>query len=295
MSSTDPPAEEPLEIIAAGTTAGALGGLGLPGAAPRRRRRDADQAPWWDTFPWWAVMIGLIIAWMGQKVLFSDEYAVAWERISPGVWLTIKTTLYSFILAFILGLVTGLGRLSRFVVFRNLARTYVEFIRGIPMLVLIFTIALVIVPQVSEAVGRPNSVSPEWRAIWALALIYGGYMAEIFRGGIQAIPKGQMEAGRSLGMSRGQTMRSIVLPQALRIIVPPLGNDFIAILKDTSLLSVLGILEITQLARQYASSTFKFREGYLVTSFIYLLLTVGLSLLLAGFEYWLNRDRRGER
>ncbi|HEC09317.1 MAG TPA: amino acid ABC transporter permease [Acidimicrobiales bacterium] len=266
--------------------------MGLPGA---KTRRAADEAPWWDTFPWWAVLIGLIIAWMGQKVLFSDDYAVAWERISPGVWLTIKTTLYSFGLAFVLGLITGLGRISRFFVFRNLARTYVEFIRGIPMLVLIFTIALVVVPQVSESLGRENSVSPEWRAIIALALIYGGYMAEIFRGGIQAIPKGQMEAGRSLGMSRGQTMKSIILPQAMRIIIPPLGNDFIAILKDTSLLSVLGILEVTQLARQYASSTFKFREGYLVTSFIYLLLTVALSLMLAGFEYWINRDRRGER
>ena len=150
-------------------------------------------------------------------------------------------------------------------------------------------------PEVSKALGQPNRISQEWRAITALSLIYGGYIAEIFRAGIQAVERGQVEAGRSLGLTRRQTTNSIVLPQALRAVVPPLGNDFIAILKDTSLLSVLGILEVTQRARQYASGSFKFRDSYLVLSFIYLTLTVVLSLLLQVVEKRLNQDRQAAR
>jgi polar amino acid transport system permease protein len=195
----------------------------------------------------------------------------------------------------VIGMVVALGRTSRNVVARNLARSYVEFIRGIPILVLIFTFALVIVPMVFEWFGSENKLSSEWRAIAALSLIYGGYIAEIFRAGIQAVDKGQVEAGRSLGLSRRQTTRSIVLPQAIRSVIPPLGNDFIAILKDTSLLSVLGVLEITQRARQYASGSFKFRDSYLALSFIYLSLTVILSALLGMLERRMHRDRKGAR
>lgn len=254
-----------------------------------------DTTPWYDTFPWWGILIALIIGWMGALIVFDDGYNLAYDRVIPGLWLTIRATLWSFLIASVIGLFVALARTSRNVVARNLARTYVEFIRGIPILVLIFTIALVIVPEVSKALGQPNRISQEWRAITALSLIYGGYIAEIFRAGIQAVERGQVEAGRSLGLTRRQTTNSIVLPQALRAVVPPLGNDFIAILKDTSLLSVLGILEVTQRARQYASGSFKFRDSYLVLSFIYLTLTVVLSLLLQVVEKRLNQDRQAAR
>jgi len=267
--------------------------FGPRGQQPGGRAPDED--PWYDTFPWWGLIVALIIGWMGFLVLFSEKYADAWDRIIPGIWLTLEATMWSFAIACAIGLVAGLARVSRSVVARNVSRTYVEFIRGIPILVLIFTVALVVVPEAADALGRDNSITPKWRAIIALALIYGGYIAEVFRGGIQSIPRGQMEAGRSLGLSRGQTMRMIILPQAMRAIIPPLGNDFIAILKDSSLLSVLGILEVTQRARQYASGSFKFRESYLVLSFIYLTLTVVLSLLLAMLEKRMTRDRQGER
>jgi polar amino acid transport system permease protein len=168
-------------------------------------------------------------------------------------------------------------------------------VRGIPILPLIFTLALVIVPDVSAKLGFANSVPQFWRAIAALSLIYGAYMAEIFRGGIQSIPTGQMEAGRSVGLSYRQTMRYIVLPQASRAIIPPLGNDFIAILKDTSLLSVLGVLELTRNARQFSAQTFKFPEAYFTLTFIYLTLVVALSLLLSQVEKYMSRDRVGER
>ena len=128
-----------------------------------------------------------------------------------------------------------------------------------------------------------------------LATIYGAYIAEIVRAGIESVDRGQVEAGRSLGLSRGQTSRSVILPQALRSVIPPLGNDFVAILKDTSLMSVLGILEVTQRARQYGAGSFKFRDSYFVLVFIYVSLTVVLSLVVQWIETRMNQDRQGAR
>ena len=268
-----------------------------------RRGRVTDQRPWWDTFPWWSVIILSVLGWMGWQILTNDNYELAWERILPGLGLTISSTIQAFAIALVIALIIAMGQMSRNVVFRNLSRTYVEFVRGIPILPLIFTVALILVPELTKAINGPLEnwfgwelkLSFQMRATVTLAVIYGAYMAEIFRGGIQSIPPGQTEAGRSLGLNRRQTMNSVVFPQAMRAIIPPLGNDFIAILKDTSLLSVLGALEITQRARQFSASTFKFREGYFVLAFIYLILTLGLSLLLGMLERRMTRDRKGER
>ncbi len=268
-------------------------GPDVPIGPPDRRRR----APAWaETFPFWAILIALVLGWMAFLVLFNPRYEQAWDRIIPGIWLTLKATFAGFAIALAVGLVLGLGRMSRSIILRNLSRTYVEIVRGIPMLILIFTIALVVAPQVAGWLGIPPSDLPMfWRGTIALAAVYAAYIAEIVRGGIQSIGVGQMEAGRSLGMTRGQTMRSVILPQAGRAMLPPLGNDLISMLKDSSLLSVLGILEVTQLGRQYAAGSFKFRESYLVLVFIYLSLTVALSLLLHALEKRVSRDRAGER
>lgn len=268
-----------------------------------RDGRITDERPWWDTFPWWSLIIIGVLVWMGVQIIVNDDYGLAWERIIPGLWLTLKSTVYAFGIALAIALAAGTGQMSRNVVIRNLARTYVEFVRGIPMLPLIFTVALILVPEGTELLntrleawfGWEFRLSFEMRATVTLAVIYGAYMAEIFRGGIQSIPPGQTEAGRSLGLTRRQTMSSVVLPQAMRAIIPPLGNDFIAVLKDTSLLSVLGVLEITQRGRQFSASTFKFREGYFVVAFIYLVLTLVLSMLLGVLERRMTRDRKGER
>ena len=268
-----------------------------------RRGRVTDQRPWWDTFPWWSLIILSVLGWMGWQILTNDNYELAWERILPGLGLTITSTIQAFAIALVIALIIAMGQMSRNVVLRNLSRTYVEFVRGIPILPLIFTVALILVPELTKAINGPLEnwfgwelkLSFQMRATVTLAVIYGAYMAEIFRGGIQSIPPGQTEAGRSLGLNRRQTMNSVVFPQAMRAIIPPLGNDFIAILKDTSLLSVLGALEITQRARQFSASTFKFREGYFVLAFIYLILTLGLSLLLGMLERRMTRDRKGER
>ncbi|HUF98541.1 MAG TPA: amino acid ABC transporter permease [Ilumatobacter sp.] len=258
------------------------------------RHRD-DTEPWYETFPWWAVLMGIIFAVLVGLVVFDAGYNQAYDRIIPGLWLTVKATLASFAIACSAGLLLALMRTSGSVVMRNLSRTYVEFIRGIPMLVLIFTITLVVVPEVSNSLGMQNRISPFWRAVIALSLIYAGYIAEIFRAGIESVDRGQVEAGRSLGLSRRDTTRSIVLPQALRAVVPPLGNDFIAVLKDTSLLSTVGVLEITQNARQYSAGSFKFRDAYLATTLIYLSLTILLSLLLAFLERRLSAGRTAVR
>jgi len=128
-----------------------------------------------------------------------------------------------------------------------------------------------------------------FRAILALTLGYSAFVAEIFRAGIESIGRGQMEAARSVGMSYGQAMRYVILPQAVRNVLPPLGNDFIAMLKDSSLVSVLGVQDITQIGKVYSSSTFRFFETYNVVAFLYLIMTVGLALLVR----WLERRMPG--
>lgn len=255
------------------------------------KRRVKDSRPWWDTFPWWGVIVLGLLGWMTWQIIFNSNYELAWDRIWPGLRVTIRATFQSFGIALVIGLLAGMGQLSKNVLLRNIARTYVELVRGIPILPLIFTVALILIPFLK----LDEFLNFEMRATVTLSIIYGAYMAEIFRGGIQSVPPGQTEAGRSLGLSRRQTMNSVVLPQAMRAIIPPLGNDFIAILKDTSLLSVLGVLEITQRARQFSASTFKFREGYFVVAFIYLILTLSLSVLLSVLERRMTRDRKGER
>jgi len=190
-----------------------------------------DTVPWWDRFPWWAVIIAAVIFYMGYLVAFDENYNTAYDRVIPGIWITLRATVGTFTIACVLGLLLGLMRVSNNVVLRTVSRSWVEFIRGIPILVLIFTFALVIVPELSEALGLENRISTEWRAIIALALIYSGYIAEIFRAGFQSVDRGQVEAGRSLGLTRGQTTRTVVMPQAVRAMIPPLGNDFIAVLR----------------------------------------------------------------
>ena len=157
----------------------------------------------------------------------------------------------------------------------------------------IFFIAFVMVPTAVEVVGLENAaISMEMRAISALAITYGAFLAEIFRAGIQSITKGQMEAARSLGMSYGQAMRYVILPQAIRNVLPALGNDFVAMVKDSSLVSVLAVRDITQLSRLYAGSTFRFREAYFTVAMLYLSLTLVLSLLVQWMERRLRRDER---
>lgn len=242
-------------------------------------------------FPYWLVLIVLILAWMGYLILTNDEYGTAYDRIVPGLSTTIRATLTGFGFALVIGLLVGLGRVAKNTVIRNIAITYIEFVRGVPILVLIAMTAFVIVPELANAFGFDNSsVDFFWRGVIALALIYGAYLAEVFRAGIESVPRGQTEAGRSLGMSAGQTMRKIVLPQAVRNMTPAIGNDLIAMLKDSSLLSVLGVRELTQEGKIYTSATFQYKPGYFVLTFFYLTMTLIFSLLLRAYRKHLGLD-----
>ena len=118
-----------------------------------RAGRFTDERPWWDTFPWWGVVVLAVLAWMASQIITNDNYELAWTRIWPGLRITVVATLEAFGIALILGLLFGMGQLSRNVILRNVARTYVEFVRGIPILPLIFTVALVVVPQATNALG----------------------------------------------------------------------------------------------------------------------------------------------
>ena len=244
-------------------------------------------------FPWWLAAILAFLLIMGILIATSENFNEAFKFIVPGIQVTLYTTFTAFGIALILGLLAGLGRISHNVVIRNIATTYVEFIRGVPTLVLIFTVAFVLVPVIADFLRIDNKViSQNTRAIIALAVIYGAFLAEIFRAGIESISKGQMEAARSLGMTYFQAMRYIILPQAIRNIFPALGNDFIAMLKDSSLVSVLAVRDITQRARLHAGSTFRFRESYLVLTFLYLSMTIALSLLLRWYESRSGKEPR---
>lgn len=227
----------------------------------------------------------LILLGTAYFITTTENYRDAYEFIIVGLSITITTTIYAYSIALVIGLLAGLGRISRNAFLRNISRLYVELVRGIPIIVLIYFIAFVAVPDIAELLGLENrAITTNVRGIAALSITYGAFLAEIFRAGIQSIGRGQMEAARSLGMSYGQSMRYVILPQAVRNIFPALGNDFIAMLKDSSLLSVLAVRDITQVARLYSGATFRFREAFTILSVLYLSMTLMLSAVLQWLE-----------
>jgi polar amino acid transport system permease protein len=255
--------------------------------------------PWWLLF---AMLLGLIITLL---ILSNERWTIIFKAIMKGIPVTITVTVVAYTIALIVGLIIGLGRVSKNVVYYNVATFYVEIVRGVPILVLLFYIAFVGAPlfvQGINAIGEwlgisaladlsTRDISMMWRAIIALGLAYGAFSAEIYRAGIESIEKGQMEAARSLGMTYFQAMRHIILPQAVRRVLPAMGNDFVAMVKDSSLVSVLGVGDITQYAKLYAASTFLFFQTYSILAFIYLVITIMLTRLVRLLERRMRRGR----
>ena len=203
---------------------------------------------------WWILILASIIFWMMFTIFTNPEYNKAFYFILPGLRITFLSTV-------------------------------VSFIRGVPVLILIFTIAFVVVVDVAEFLNINNGNVPMLvRAIIALSVFYGAYIAEVFRAGIESVPVGQREGGASLGLSERQVMRHIVLPQAFRNMLPALGNDFISMMKASSLLSVLAVEDLTYRGRLYSGSTFRFAETYLVLTVMYLIITLILSGLQRRLE-----------
>jgi polar amino acid transport system permease protein len=216
----------------------------------------------------------------GDPVFAGDIVAIR-EGYAPGplligLWITLKISALSLVFALALGLVAGLGRVASNPALRNLAATYVELIRGTPLLVQIFIFYFFI--------GTVLELSPFTAAVAALAVFTGAYVAEIVRAGIEAVPRGQMEAARSLGMSAAQAMRFVILPQALRRSLPPLAGQFISLIKDSSLVSVIAITDLTKAGREIVSSTFTPFEVWFTVALMYLVLTGALSLWVRRLE-----------
>lgn len=195
-----------------------------------------------------------------------------------GAGVTIQITALSVGFGLVIGVFMGMARLSKLWMIRSFAAVYVDFIRGTPLLVQIFLIYFALPIIIGQR------IDPFVAAITACSVNSGAYVAEIFRGGIQSIDKGQMEAGRSLGMTWWQTMRFIVLPQAFKRVIPPLGNEFIAMLKDSSLVSVIGFEELTRRGQLIIARTYGSFEIWLTVAFIYLVMTLSISRLVAYLE-----------
>ena len=195
-----------------------------------------------------------------------------------GAGITIQITAISVGLGLIIGMFVGIARISNVKLLRWLAAIYIDFLRGTPLLVQIFLIYFAL-PVILE-----QRVDPFIAAITACGINSGAYIAEIFRAGIQAIDEGQMEAGRSLGMTWVQTMRYIIVPQAFKNIVPPLGNEFIALLKDSSLVSVIGFEELTRRGQLIIARTYGSLEIWISVAIIYLVMTLTSARLVAYLE-----------
>lgn len=245
-----------------------------------------DASKW----PWWAIILALLGLTFILLIIASQDYRETFIYLLDGIATTLRITLFSFLFATILGLLTGLARVSKNVFLYNLSTLYVEIVRGIPLIVLIIYIAFGAVPLIVEVLNSLGFVISirDWpmeiRAIVALAIGYGAYEGEVFRAGIQSISRGQMEAAKSLGMTYFQAMRFVILPQAVRRVLPPLGNDFISLLKDSSLVTVLAVNELTQLGRLRRASTFRFLETFNVVAFLYLSMTLMLSSAVRWLE-----------
>ncbi len=248
-----------------------------------------------EDFPWWLVATALLAVSILTAILLDPVYGSILATLSKGVAVTAYVTVVAFGLATLLGLGLAVCVLSGSVVMRQAARFYIEIVRGIPILVLLFYIAFVGAPAMVagwNALAGPlglgevqtREVSLLWRAILALTLGYAAFIAEVFRAGIQSVDSGQVEAAKALGLTAWQRFRLVVFPQAVRTVLPPLGNDFIAMIKDSALVSVLGVADITQLGKVYAAGSFRFFETYNVVAFLYLMMTVSLSLALRALE-----------
>lgn len=215
-------------------------------------------------------------------IFVPTPYRSIFLVVIQGAPTTFQVTIISIIGAIIIGLFVGLGSVAKSYTVNMISGIYVEFIRGIPLLVqLIF---------IYYAMGRLFRIEGMLAAIAALSICFGAYMGEIVRAGIQAIPKGQMEAAIALGLTRGQAFRYVILPQTIKVILPAIGNEFISMLKDSSLVSTIALTDILRKGREYIARTFLSLETMFVVALVYLLITLILSRLVGILEERLHKN-----
>jgi len=254
--------------------------------------------PHYNMDPWWWLVAGAagIIAIL--CIFQPDPFRNIFLFVRNGIGVTVIVTVVSFIFVLGVGMLGGLGRLSKNRVIKFIATLYVELVRGIPLLVQLIWWYFAF-PVVIQGIGdwtnigflsdyRPNAIV---LAIVGFVFCYGAYMTEIYRAGIQSIPKGQMEAARSLGMSYFQAMRHVILPQAIRVILPPVGNEFIALLKDSSLVSAVAVADLTRRGREYMAAHFNPIETWTMVALVYLVMTLFSARIVNYIEHRSRFDR----
>ncbi len=283
------------------------------------------------TLPYWFIFLVVIGLMLALSIVTDAVYSKIFEQLVEGVFMTLFVSVASYLSALMLAIVVGIVRsnppaapesrettwktilrLFRVLAY-NVCTVYVSVMRGIPILIVLLVTAFIVVPALRDLINdvvvdgiRELTDDEEipymiWRgsspltAIVALAITYGAYMSETVRAGIQSIPKGQFEAAYSVGMTYWQTMRSVILPQAFRNVLPPLGNDFVAMIKDSSLLAFLGIRDITQIAKTSSGRSFRYVETYAVVAYMYLTLVILATTLVNLLEDTVNIERETPR
>ena len=233
---------------------------------------------------WLFAFLFAVLTLTGLCIYRPDPYLNVLLFIPDGLLVTFQITIMSVAIAVPIGLLTGLGRIAKNPFINGVASVYVEIIRGVPLMMQLV--------YIYYALAGIISVPPMVAAVTALSFCYGAYMGEVFRAGILSVSHGQTEAARSLGFNQQQTTFLIVLPQAMRVITPPIGNECIALLKDTSLVSVIAIADMLRRGREYASNSYEYLETYTVIALVYLIITLLLSKCLSMFERRLSHYDR---
>lgn len=257
------------------------------------------------SFPWWLAVLVLVGLYVAQLIISNATYSEIFRLLRDGISMTLGVSFIAYTSALFIGLLIGLiranpptrsygfwgtvGSVVKLFLF-HVATLYVQVLRGLPILVTLLIVAFVIIPAVNGFVESSFGIETGIRgssptaAIIALAFTYGAFLSETFRAGIQSVDRGQTEAARSLGMTYGQVMGLVVLPQAIRRVLPPLGNDMIAMVKDSSLVAILGVRDMTQLAKLSSSQSFLYLQTYLIAAMIYLSMTILGSFLVRYLE-----------
>ncbi|PLS17332.1 nickel transporter [Bacillus sp. M6-12] len=211
--------------------------------------------------------------------MYQADWSVIPQNIGlllDGVLLTLQISALALIISIPVGVILGLCRISKYKIISFLATAYIEFIRGVPLLVLLFWIFFVL--------GKFLQLGPYWSAVLGLAAFSGAFVAEIIRAGIESVPKGQMESARSSGMTYFQAMRLIILPQAFRKMLPPLASQFIILIKDSSLVSVISVTDLTLVAKNLIVTSFRSLEVWTAVAILYFIITFTLSQVIRIFE-----------
>jgi polar amino acid transport system permease protein len=245
----------------------------------------------------WLIFVAVVAITYLLIRIRPDPYRRIWVFLQDGIRVTIAITVVSFLFILLAGLIGGLGRISKNPIISGLAALYVELVRGVPLLVQLLFIYYAS-PIVIREIGK--RLLPVWptfaqlligvklnafaAAVLGMTICYGAYMSEIVRAGIEAISLGQMEAARSLGMSYIQAMRYVILPQAVRVILPPVGNEFVSLLKDSSLVSVVAVADMTRRGREFMASTFLALETWFMVALLYLVMTLFAARVVAYIE-----------